>query len=115
MLERAEAYAEAGADGIFVPGLLDLDALNTLCAASPLPVNAMAVAGGPSVTELAQAGVRRVSLGTGLAQAAYAATWRAAAELLGTGGLTALDARWTSANSTSRSAVDQEAGGSTQG
>ncbi|MEV4015451.1 isocitrate lyase/phosphoenolpyruvate mutase family protein [Nonomuraea angiospora] len=60
-------------------------------AASPLPVNAMAVAGGPSVTELAQAGVRRVSLGTGLAQAAYAATRRAAAELLGTGGLTALD------------------------
>ncbi|MDX3103591.1 isocitrate lyase/phosphoenolpyruvate mutase family protein [Nonomuraea angiospora] len=91
VLERTEAYAEAGADGIFVPGLLDLDTLNTLCAASPLPVNAMAVAGGPSVSELAQAGVRRVSLGTGLAQAAYAATRRAAAELLGTGALTALD------------------------
>ncbi|WP_431932074.1 isocitrate lyase/PEP mutase family protein [Nonomuraea jabiensis] len=91
VLERAEAYAEAGADGIFVPGLLDLDALKTLCAASPLPVNAMAVAGGPSVTELARAGVRRVSLGTALAQAAYAATRRAAAELLTTGGLTALD------------------------
>ncbi|GAA2290565.1 isocitrate lyase/phosphoenolpyruvate mutase family protein [Nonomuraea roseoviolacea subsp. roseoviolacea] len=91
VLERAAAYAEAGADGIFVPGLLDLDVLNALCAASPLPVNAMAVAGGPTVAELAQAGVRRVSLGTALAQAAYTAARRAAAELLGTGGLTALD------------------------
>ncbi|MGV9778318.1 isocitrate lyase/PEP mutase family protein [Streptosporangium sp. NPDC003464] len=91
VLARTEAYAEAGADGIFVPGLLDLDVLRTLCAESPLPVNAMAVAGGPSVTELAQAGVRRISVGTGLAQAAYTAARRAAAELLGAGGLTALD------------------------
>ncbi|WP_049557531.1 isocitrate lyase/PEP mutase family protein [Nonomuraea sp. SBT364] len=91
VLARAEAYAEAGADGLFVPGLLDLDVLHSLCAASPLPVNAMAVAGGPSVGDLAQAGVRRISLGTGLAQAAYAAVSRAAAEVLGTGGLTALD------------------------
>ncbi|MET9344862.1 isocitrate lyase/phosphoenolpyruvate mutase family protein [Nonomuraea sp. NPDC003804] len=91
VLARTAAYAEAGADGIFVPGLLDLDVLSTLCAESPLPVNAMAVAGGPRVTELAQAGVRRISLGTGLAQAAYTAARRAAAELLGTGSLTALD------------------------
>ncbi|WP_344338865.1 isocitrate lyase/phosphoenolpyruvate mutase family protein, partial [Kitasatospora putterlickiae] len=63
-LVRAEAYAAAGADGLFVPGLLDLDALAALCARSPLPVNAMAVAGGPSVAELAAAGVRRTSAGT---------------------------------------------------
>ncbi|WP_214318105.1 isocitrate lyase/PEP mutase family protein [Nonomuraea sediminis] len=91
VITRTVAYAEAGADGIFVPGLLDIDVLNTLCAKSPLPVNAMAVAGGPSVSELAQAGVRRISLGTGLAQAAYTATRRAAAELLGTGTLSALN------------------------
>ncbi|MET8158923.1 isocitrate lyase/phosphoenolpyruvate mutase family protein [Sphaerisporangium sp. NPDC005289] len=91
VLARTEAYAKAGADGIFVPGLLDLDMLNSLCARSPLPVNAMAVAGGPSVTELTQAGVRRISLGTALAQAAYTAVREAAAELLGTGNLTALD------------------------
>ncbi|MEO3862120.1 isocitrate lyase/phosphoenolpyruvate mutase family protein [Acrocarpospora sp. B8E8] len=90
-LTRTAAYADAGADGIFVPGLLDLDLLSTLCAESPLPVNAMAVAGGPTVTELADAGVRRISLGTGLAQAAYTAARRAAAELLGTGGLTTLN------------------------
>uniref|UniRef100_UPI003F49ACD1 isocitrate lyase/PEP mutase family protein n=1 Tax=Nonomuraea bangladeshensis TaxID=404385 RepID=UPI003F49ACD1 len=91
VLARAAAYAEAGADGIFVPGLLDLDLLATLCARSPLPVNAMAMAGGPGVTELAQAGVRRITLGTGLAQAAYATVRRATVELLGTGDLTALN------------------------
>ncbi|MER7751127.1 isocitrate lyase/phosphoenolpyruvate mutase family protein [Kitasatospora sp. NPDC097643] len=91
VLVRAEAYAEAGADGLFVPGLLDLDALADLCERSPLPVNAMAVAGGPTVAELAAAGVRRVSLGTGLAQLAYTAARRAAAELFGAGTLTALD------------------------
>ncbi|WP_246238408.1 isocitrate lyase/PEP mutase family protein [Acrocarpospora corrugata] len=90
-LTRTAAYADAGADGIFVPGLLDLDLLSTLCAESPLPVNAMAIPGGPTVTELANAGVRRISLGTGLAQAAYTATRRAAEELLTTGGLTTLN------------------------
>ncbi|MFF7452945.1 isocitrate lyase/phosphoenolpyruvate mutase family protein [Kitasatospora sp. NPDC008115] len=88
-LARAEAYAAAGADGLFVPGLLDLDALAELCARSPLPVNAMAVAGGPSVAELAAAGVRRISAGTAVAQLAYTAARRAAAELLGPGTLTA--------------------------
>jgi len=82
VLARARAYAEAGADGLFVPGLLDLDALRALCAASPLPVNAMAGPGGPAVAELAAAGVRRVSLGTALAQSAYTAAHRAAAEIL---------------------------------
>ncbi|MFE2726963.1 isocitrate lyase/phosphoenolpyruvate mutase family protein [Kitasatospora sp. NPDC059327] len=91
VLARATAYAEAGADGLFVPGLLDLDLLARLCAASPLPVNAMAGPGGPTVAELAAVGVRRISVGTGLAQAAYTAAQRAAAELLGAGTLTELD------------------------
>ncbi|GAA1251798.1 hypothetical protein GCM10009665_48110 [Kitasatospora nipponensis] len=90
VLARAEAYAEAGADGIFVPGLLDLEGLRALCARSPLPVNAMAVPGGPTVAELADAGVRRISLGTALAQSAYSVAHRAAAELFGTGGHTTL-------------------------
>ncbi|ROR43557.1 isocitrate lyase/PEP mutase family protein [Kitasatospora cineracea] len=85
VVRRAEAYAAAGADSLFVPGLLDLAALKELTAASPLPVNAMAVPGGPTVAELAAAGVRRISLGTALAQAAYTAAHRAATELLGTG------------------------------
>ena len=79
---RAEAYAGAGADCLFVPGLLDLETLAALVEASPIPVNAMAVPGGPSVAELGAAGVRRVSVGTTIAQAAYAAAQRAARDLL---------------------------------
>ncbi len=91
VLQRAEAYAEAGADGLFVPGLLDLDVLAELCGRSELPVNAMAVPGGPTMAELAATGVRRISLGTALAQLSYTAARRAAAELLGAGTLTELD------------------------
>jgi 2-methylisocitrate lyase-like PEP mutase family enzyme len=85
VLARAASYAEAGADCLFVPFLLDLATLATLAAAVPLPINAMALAGGPSVAQLSQAGVRRVSVGTAIAQAAYTAADRAARELLGEG------------------------------
>jgi 2-methylisocitrate lyase-like PEP mutase family enzyme len=91
VLARAAAYAEAGADVIFVPGLLDLAVLTDLSARSPLPVNAMAGPGGPSVAELAKAGVRRVSVGTVVAQAAYTAAHRATLELLDAGTYDALD------------------------
>lgn len=92
VLARAKAYAEAGADGIFVPGLLDLEVLRELCEASPLPVNAMAGDGGPSVADLAAVGVRRISVGTGLAQVAYTAARDAAAQILGEGGFAGLGA-----------------------
>ncbi|MCZ7434156.1 isocitrate lyase/PEP mutase family protein [Streptomyces sp. WMMC1477] len=90
VLARAEVYAEAGADGLFVPELLDLDALAALTERSPLPVNALAVPGGPGVKELAAVGVRRISLGTGVAQAAYAVAREATRELLDTGTYSAL-------------------------
>ncbi|MBO0924427.1 isocitrate lyase/phosphoenolpyruvate mutase family protein [Cellulomonas sp. zg-ZUI199] len=77
-VERARRYVAAGADCVFVPGLLDLPELETLARAVPAPINAMAVPGGPSVAALAAAGVRRVSVGTALAEAAYT-TARAAA------------------------------------
>ncbi|HEX5994329.1 MAG TPA: isocitrate lyase/phosphoenolpyruvate mutase family protein [Jiangellales bacterium] len=91
VLARADSYAQAGADGLFVPGLLDLDALASLTASSPLPVNAMAGPGGPSVAELAGVGVRRISVGTAIAQAAYGLVQRAARELLQTGTYRSLD------------------------
>jgi 2-methylisocitrate lyase-like PEP mutase family enzyme len=91
VLARCRAYAEAGADGLFVPGLLDLEVLAELAAASPLPLNVMAGPGAPPVAELAAAGVRRVSVGTAIAQSAYTLAGRAAAELLTTGGYAALD------------------------
>jgi 2-methylisocitrate lyase-like PEP mutase family enzyme len=80
-LERADAYAAAGADSLFVPGVADLDTIAELVA-GPLPLNVMAWAGMPSVTELAGVGVCRISLGSAVAQAAYALAARATEELL---------------------------------
>ncbi|HET9429244.1 MAG TPA: isocitrate lyase/phosphoenolpyruvate mutase family protein [Allosphingosinicella sp.] len=62
-LARADAYAEAGASGIFVPGLADPRLLEHFCTASPLPVNFMAFPGGPETKEIAAAGVARISHG----------------------------------------------------
>jgi len=62
-LERARAYADAGASGFFVPGLADLALLERLCAASPLPVNFMAFPGAPDAAAVASAGVARISHG----------------------------------------------------
>lgn len=81
-VRRAERYLAAGADGVFVPGVLDPDTLHALVRQIPAPLNVMAGPGGPSVTELAELGVRRVSVGMGIAQAAYALVRRAARELL---------------------------------
>ena len=83
-MERARAYGDAGADSIFVPGLTDLDAIAAL-ADGPLPVAVMAFPGAPTVAEFTAAGAVRISLGSAIAQAAYAVAARAAAELLAKG------------------------------
>jgi 2-methylisocitrate lyase-like PEP mutase family enzyme len=62
-IARARAYAEAGASGFFVPGLVDLRQLAQVCAASPLPVNFMAFPGAPAAADVAAAGVARISHG----------------------------------------------------
>lgn len=62
-IERARAYAEAGASGFFVPGLADLKLLKRVCEASPIPVNFMAFPGAPAAAEVAKAGVSRISHG----------------------------------------------------
>jgi 2-methylisocitrate lyase-like PEP mutase family enzyme len=61
--KRAKAYADAGADGVFVPGLTDLALIEKLVRLSPLPVNIMVTQGVPEIPDLARVGVRRVSLG----------------------------------------------------
>ncbi|ATY14248.1 isocitrate lyase/phosphoenolpyruvate mutase family protein [Amycolatopsis sp. AA4] len=82
VLTRARVYADAGADSIFVPGLVDVEVLAELAKSSPIPVSAMAGPGAPPVSDLAAAGVRRVSVGTSIAQAAYSLAHHAAAEVL---------------------------------
>jgi 2-methylisocitrate lyase-like PEP mutase family enzyme len=84
VLERAAAYAAAGANSLFVPGLTDLTVIAGLVA-GPLPVGVMVWPGAPAVAELTSAGVVRISLGSAIAQAAYALAGRAAAELLSDG------------------------------
>ncbi|HEY3681497.1 MAG TPA: isocitrate lyase/phosphoenolpyruvate mutase family protein [Streptosporangiaceae bacterium] len=84
-LERARAYLDAGADGIFVPGVAAPEVIKELAAAVPAPLNIMAGPGSPSVPDLAALGVARVSLGSGIAEAAYAVMAAAAREALTTG------------------------------
>lgn len=63
--ERAKAYADAGASGYFVPGLVDLRAIAELCNTIDLPVNVMTMPGLPDARVLADAGVARISHGPG--------------------------------------------------
>ena len=65
VLARAQAYADAGANGLFVPGLVQPALIGALVARSPLPVNIMVMPGCPSLAELARLGVARVSHGPG--------------------------------------------------
>ena len=60
---RAEAYLAGGADGVFVPGLADLEAIGSLTRAITAPLNVMATRGFPTRQQLAAAGVSRISLG----------------------------------------------------
>jgi len=62
-IERAHAYAEAGADGIFVPGLVDGKLITRFVQSSPLPVNIMVGEGTSPLQVLAEHGVSRVSYG----------------------------------------------------
>jgi 2-methylisocitrate lyase-like PEP mutase family enzyme len=64
-LERGRIYAEAGADGLFVPGLADERLIDRLVAGSPLPVNIMTGERTPPAARLAELGVARISHGPG--------------------------------------------------
>lgn len=63
--ERAAAYANAGASGLFVPGIFKPDQIRDVCAAATLPVNVMMMASLPPPAELARLGVARISHGPG--------------------------------------------------
>ncbi len=83
-IRRLQAFAAAGADVLFAPGLPNLEAIRTVCAAvAPRPVNVLAGIKGLSfsVAELEAAGVRRISLGGALARTALGALIGAGREM----------------------------------
>lgn len=82
-IRRLQAFSEAGADVLYAPGLPDIDAIRTVCGAVDKPVNVVMGLKGHrySVAELAEAGVRRISVGGSFARAAFGALKRAAEEV----------------------------------
>lgn len=81
-VSRAQLYARAGADGIFVPDLSDPSAIRRIANATALPLNLTAVPGLPPFRELHALGVRRVSAGASIAKSAYGTARRIAASFL---------------------------------
>jgi 2-methylisocitrate lyase-like PEP mutase family enzyme len=84
-LTRARAYADAGADGVFVLGALDSARVCSLVAGVDAPVNVLTGPGHLSVAELASLGVARVSAGSSIAEASYGLVARAVNDLLSQG------------------------------
>jgi 2-methylisocitrate lyase-like PEP mutase family enzyme len=91
-LERLAAYADAGADCLYAPGVTDLAEIAAIVkAVSPKPVNVLVsrASAGLSVAQLTDLGVRRISVGSALACVAWGAFMRAARSLASTGSFTA--------------------------
>ncbi len=80
-IARLIAYRDAGADAVYAPGLSELDQIAAVVEAVGVPVNVLALPNGPTIAELASVGVRRVSVGSLLAGAAYGALMAGAREL----------------------------------
>ena len=80
-VRRANAYLEAGGDCAFVPFITDREVIARLVREIRGPVNILATPGAPPIGELERIGVRRVSVGGGLARAAYGRARRVALEL----------------------------------
>jgi 2-methylisocitrate lyase-like PEP mutase family enzyme len=89
-LERGQAYLEAGADCIFVPGLRKPEHIRAVVQQWHAPVNILAGPGVPSIPELAELGVKRVSMGSGPMRAAMGLLRRIAEETRSTGTYSAL-------------------------
>lgn len=85
VIRRLQAFEKAGADVLFAPGLPNIDAIRTVLKSVSKPLNVVRSGPGPTIAELAAAGVRRVSVGGGLSRVAYTALQKAGAELLESG------------------------------
>jgi len=85
-IRRLQAFESAGADVLYAPGLTTLDEVRLVTSAVRKPVNVLApLLKGVTVTQLAEAGVKRISTGGALARAAITTLLRAAGEMRGQG------------------------------
>ena len=84
-IARLQSFQEAGADVLFAPGLVRAADIKSVIASVDLPVNVLAMPSGPSVAELADLGVSRISVGGSFAFAALGALVEAGRELLDQG------------------------------
>ena len=91
-VRRANAYLAAGADCAFVPFVSDREVISALAREIRGPLNVLAGPAAPPMRELERMGVRRASLGSRIALAAYGCARRIAAELLESGTYSGLDA-----------------------
>lgn len=81
LVERLTAYAEAGADSLFAPGVQDLATIAALVKDLPRPLNILAMKGSPSIAELTSVGVKRISVGGGPMRASMGLTKKIAESL----------------------------------
>jgi 2-methylisocitrate lyase-like PEP mutase family enzyme len=86
-IARLQAFEAAGADVLYAPGIHTIDDITAVVSSVSRPVNVLTRPGGPTVTELADAGVRRISVGGALSYVSLAAVADAARELLEQGTL----------------------------
>ncbi len=82
--DRCDVYAEAGASGFFIPGLVDPDLIAQICDHTTLPVNAYMMEGAPPIAEMAKLGVSRISHGPGPYREAMQVLAARAGEVYGT-------------------------------
>ena len=89
-IRRLQAFAAVGADVLYAPGLKDLDTIQTVVAALDKPVNVVMGFADPTITvdQLAEVGVRRISVGGALSRVALGAVLNAAREMQQQGGFT---------------------------
>lgn len=81
-LKRAKRYQDAGADGLFVTGVQEINTIKEICSATTLPVNVVGVSKLSSINTLAECGVRRISMAVLLYNATYTRMGNIAHEIL---------------------------------
>lgn len=81
-ISRGRKYRDAGADGFFLPGVVEPAEIRQVVAGVPLPLNVLVRSGLPRVSVLTELGVRRVSAGSGISSAVHGLTRRAVRQFL---------------------------------